>query len=116
PSRYYENAGCTEFITSVPVLWDETRVLEAEPGKYVIMARRSGNRWFIGGINDNDPRDIEITPDFLSQGEKQLTLFTDGVNADRRAIDYRKEERTVNAGTPVKIHMARNGGFAGVIE
>ena len=114
PSRYYENAGCTEFITSVPVLWDETRVLEAEPGKYVIMARRSGNRWFIGGINDNDPRDIEITPDFLSQGEKQLTLFTDGANADRRAIDYRKQHTAVDAHTPVRIHMARNGGFAGV--
>ncbi len=117
PSRYYENPECTEFITSVPVLWDETRVLLAEPGKYCVMARRSGNRWFIGGINDNDERDLNIDLSFLGAKSGQMTLFTDGVNSSRRAVDYKVyKNRTVSASSPMTIHMARNGGFAGVIE
>ncbi|MBQ8047653.1 MAG: glycoside hydrolase family 97 protein [Prevotella sp.] len=116
PSRYYQNPDCTEFITSVPVLWDETRVLLAEPGKYCVMARRSGSRWFIGGINDNDPRDVEIDLSFLDSNAQQLTLFTDGENSDRKAIDYRMYKgSSVSANSPITIHMARNGGFAGVI-
>ena len=114
PSRYYENAECTEFITSVPVLWDETRVLLAEPGKYCVMARRSGDRWFIGGINDNDPRDLNIDLGFLGEGIHQLTLFTDGINADRKATDYVK--KVEKAPKTLKVHLARNGGFAGVIK
>lgn len=114
PSQYYENAECTEFITSVPAVWDETRVLIAEPGKYCVMARRSGNKWFIGGFNDNDERDLDVDLSFIKEGNRRLTLFTDGVNANRKAVDYKKTETTV--GSTLRVHMARNGGFAGVIR
>ena len=117
PSRYYQEPECTEFITSVPVLWDETRVLLAEPGKYCVMARRSGDRWFIGGFNDNDERDLDIDLSFLGEKSYQMTLFTDGPNANRKAVDYKVyKNRTVNGNSPMTIHMARNGGFAGVIK
>lgn len=115
PSRYYENAECAAFIASVPTVWDETRVLFAEPGQYTVMARRSGNRWFIGGINDNTPRDINVDLSFLN-GSHSMTLYTDGINADRKATDYKATRATVSADKPLTIHMARNGGFAAVIE
>ena len=116
PSRYYENPECTKFITNVPVLWDETRVLLAEPGKYCVMARRACDKWFIGGINDNEPRDLTIDLDFIGQNEMNMTLFTDGPNANRKALDYKMKNQRVNGNKPMKIHMARNGGFAGVFE
>lgn len=117
PSRYIENMDCAKFIAETPVVWDETKVLSAEPGKYCVIARRSGNRWYIGGINDNDPRDIEIDLGFLAEGTHGMTLFTDGPNAGRKATDYKMyKDRTVSANSPLTIHMARNGGFAGYIE
>ena len=115
PSRYYENAECAAFIASVPTVWDETRVLFAEPGQYTVMARRSGNRWFIGGINDNTPRDVNVDLSFLN-GSHSMTLYTDGINADRKATDYKATRAAVSADKPLTIHMARNGGFAAVIE
>lgn len=116
-SSYYANPECTEFITSVPTVWDETHVLLAEPGAYCVMARRSGNQWYIGGFNDNTPRDLDIDLSFLNAGSHQLTLFTDGSNADRKAIDYRKTTKSIDADSRTfKVHMARNGGFAGFID
>ena len=50
PTLYYRNEDCTRFITQVPVTWDETVVLEAKVGEYVIVAKRKGEKWFIGGI------------------------------------------------------------------
>ncbi|MGM0377735.1 MAG: glycoside hydrolase family 97 catalytic domain-containing protein, partial [Bacteroidota bacterium] len=50
PTNYYRERECTEFMTSVPVTWDETRVLAAEVGEYLIVAKRKNNKWFIGGM------------------------------------------------------------------
>ncbi len=53
PTLYYRNEDCTRFITQVPVTWDETVALEAKAGEYVIVAKRKGDKWFIGGIANN---------------------------------------------------------------
>ena len=117
PCRYDKWPDCRDFITSVPVNWDETRTLVAEAGQYIILAKRRGNEWFIGGITNDNRRELEVTLDFLPEGkEMQITSFIDGVNADRMAMDYKVENATVNKGTTLKIKMARNGGFAAVIK
>jgi alpha-glucosidase len=117
PTLYYRNEDCTEFLTSVPVTWDETRALEAKAGEYAVVAKRKGDRWFIGGMTNNNEREFEINLNFLNPGKSyKMTSFADGINAGRQAMDYRKKESQVKSGDKIQVKMARNGGFAAVIE
>ena len=116
PSRYLQEAECTEYIASVPVIWDETKVLDAKVGEYVVTARRKGDKWFIGAITNQEGRTLEVNLDFLKDGEHSFTSFEDGINADRQAMDYKKRTSKVNKDTKLTIKMVRNGGFCGVIE
>ncbi|MCI5834578.1 MAG: glycoside hydrolase family 97 protein [Prevotella sp.] len=109
PSNYTDEQECTDFIASVPTVWDETRVLQAKLGEYIVTARRKGDKWYIGGITNWTPRDIVLDLSFLPEGT-QLDVFTDGVNANRNARDYK---RTVMTASPsLKLHLAPGGGFA----
>lgn len=119
PTLYYKNEDCTRFLTQVPVTWDETIALEAKVGEYVIVAKRKGDKWYIGGMTNNNEkeREFEISFDFLNKGRSyQMTAFEDGINAGRQAMDYRYKESAVKNGDTIKIKMVRNGGFAAVIE
>ena len=119
PTLYYRNEDCTRFITQVPVTWDETVALEAKAGEYVIVAKRKGDKWFIGGMTNNGEKEREFTIklDFLNKDRSyQMTSFEDGINAGRQAMDYRCKSSQVKAGEQLTIKMVRNGGFAAVIE
>ena len=117
PTLYYRNEDCTKFITDVPVTWDETRALEAKAGEYALVAKRKGNKWYIGGMTNNTERQLEISLDFLNAGTSyKMTSFEDGINAGRQAMDYLRKESHVKSGDKIQIKMARNGGFAAVIE
>ena len=117
PVYYYRERPCTEFISSVPVTWDETKVLYAKVGEAVVVARRKGDKWFIGGITNNEGRTINLDLSFLPAGQSfTLTSFEDGVNADRQAMDYKQRESKVNNATQLTIKMVRNGGWASVIK
>lgn len=111
PSDYYRERECTEFIAQVPVEWDETRVLEARVGDYVVLARRRGELWFVGAITDWEPRQFELRFDFLDAGPYEMESLRDGVNAATRAIDYRKETRTVPTDRMMKVDLAPGGGW-----
>ena len=92
PTLYYRNEDCTRFITSVPVTWDETVALEAKAGEYAIIAKRKGDKWFIGGMTNNGQteREFAVKLDFLKKDRAyQMTSFEDGINAGRQAMDYR---------------------------
>lgn len=116
PTRYYQNEDCTRYIASVPTTWDETRALEAKAGEYVVVAKRKGSKWFIGGITNPTPRDFKLKLDFLGAGSHKLTAFKDGINADYQAMHYNKVEQTVTSASTIDVHMAPNGGWAAVIE
>ena len=119
PTLYYRNEDCTRFITQVPVTWDETVALEAKAGEYVIVAKRKGDKWFIGGMTNNGEKEREFTIklDFLNKDRSyQMISFEDGINAGRQAMDYRCKSSQVKAGEQLAIKMVRNGGFAAVIE
>ena len=116
PTRYYQNDDCTRYIASVPTTWDETRCLEARAGEYVVVAKRKGSKWFIGAITNGTPRDLNLSLNFLGSGQHKLTAYKDGVNADYQAMHYNKVEQNVNASSSVNIHLAKNGGWAAVIE
>ncbi len=119
PTLYYRIEDCTRFITQVPVTWDETVALEAKAGEYVIVAKRKGDKWFIGGIANNGEKEREFTIklDFLNKGRSyQMTSFEDGINAGRQAMDYRCKSSQVKVGELLTVKMVRNGGFAAIIE
>lgn len=119
PTLYYRNEDCTRFITSVPVTWDETVALEAKAGEYAIIAKRKGDKWFIGGMTNNGQteREFAVKLDFLKKDRTyQMTSFEDGINAGRQAMDYRCKSSQAKNGDVLTIKMVRNGGFAAVIE
>ena len=102
-----------EFLAPVPTVWDKTLVLEAKIGERLSMARKHGQDWYIGGMTDDTARKMLIDFSFLGSGTYTLTLFQDGINADRWAEDYKKVVRTVTAGDKIEINLAPGGGFAG---
>lgn len=116
PSNYDKEQESVDFITEIPTVWDETKVLDGKLGEYIVTARRKGNTWWIGAISNWDPRDIEIDLSMLPEGNHNAVIFTDGVNAHRRARDYKRTEQTVNKDTKLKIHLAPGGGAAMKID
>ena len=111
PSNYMREPESTEFISQIPTVWDETIVLDGKISEYILTARRKGDTWYVGGLNNWDARDVEVDLSFLASGNHKAVLFKDGVNAHRAARDYKREEITVNPGQPLKVHMAPGGGF-----
>lgn len=119
PTLYYRNDECTRFLTQVPQTWDETIALKAKVGEYVIVAKRKGEKWYIGGMTNNQQKErtFDIALDFQPESKTcKITSFEDGINANRQAMDYRKKEQTLKKGDILHVRMARNGGFAAVIE
>ena len=79
------------------------------------MARRKGQRWFIGAITGSHPQDLTVSLDFLDK-EGELQFFQDGANAHRIAVDYKKMHRHVAPSDTLHLRLARNGGWCGVVE
>lgn len=115
PSNYYREPVCMEFLSQVPVVWDETRVLKASVGEYVIVARRHGDAWYIGGMAGEQGQKFEIDLDFI-KGNKTLTYWEDGVNVDMNANDVARRTRKVKQGDKITITMYDGGGYAAVIK
>ena len=112
PTNYEEEPEMMEFLRVVPSVWDETKVLDARIGDYIIVARRSGKEWFIGAITDWESREIEVDLAFLGEGKFVLQEWKDGVNADRHAEDFKVEKRDVTKATKLKVRLAEGGGWA----
>ena len=111
PSKYAKEPECTDFIAQVPTTFDETVALDGQVGEYIILARRKGNTWFIGAMTDWTPRDLTIDLSFLPAGSHEAVIFSDGVNADREATDWKQEARKVSSTDKLKVHLAPGGGW-----
>lgn len=116
PSKYYQEQETVDFITQIPTTWDETIVLHAAVGDYVALARRKGDQWYIGAMTDDSPRDLELDLSFLGAGAYQAEVFKDGMNANRVAVDYKKEVVEVDARSKLKISMVGGGGWSAVVR
>lgn len=115
PSAYYKEAETTTFISKMPTTWDETIALDAKVGDYLLMARRKGDTWYIGAMTDWTPRELNLNLSFLSDGDYTAEIMKDGINADRYAQDYVKENSTVNNTTQTTIKLAPGGGWAAIL-
>ncbi len=114
PQYYDREAECTDFIASVPTVWDETVAVDGKVGDYIVIARRAGDVWYVGGLCGHESRTLDVDPSFLGTGDWEVEMFSDGANAGRHAEDYR---RTVfNADGILNVQMASGGGFAARIS
>jgi alpha-glucosidase len=112
PSNYLREPEAMEFLSAVPTTWDDTRVLAGQISRYIVIARRSGNDWYIGSMTDWTPRDLAIDLSFLPPGQFTMTSYEDGVNADRMGSDYKKISGSVDHTTKLTLKLAPGGGFA----
>lgn len=116
PSAYRAAPDAMKFLRQVPVTWDETRVLEAEIGVKVAMARRSGDRWFIAALNNSEARTLELDLSFLPAGTKSIEVWQDGPNAARDGRDSQMRTVKLDSSRRVKVELAPGGGWVGVVS
>jgi alpha-glucosidase len=112
PSSYDREPEAMEFLGPVPSVWDETRVLDARFGDYIVVARRSGRDWWIGAMTDWTPRELDVELSFLPDGRFALDSFEDGVNSDRAGSDYVRRKKDVDRALKTTIKLAPGGGWA----
>jgi alpha-glucosidase len=111
PSDYYREKECTDFLAKIPVEWDDTKLLKGKIARYTVLARRSGKEWHIGAITDWNERTIDLETGFLEPGRYRLEAIEDGVNASKRAEDYKRVESDFQAGDVLKLRLASGGGW-----
>jgi alpha-glucosidase len=111
PSAYRREPEIMDFLGKVPTVWDETRALEAKVGDFVVVARQSGEEWYVGAMTDWTPRQIEIDFGFLGAGDFRAEVYADGVNAARFGADYAKSSHVIKAGDRLKVKLAPGGGW-----
>jgi len=104
-----------QFARDLNIDWDESEMLDAQVGDYVVTARRSGKEWFLAAISDEERRELEVDLAFLQDDiPYRAEIYRDGDNAswDRNPHDYFIEEREVNAEMTIKLPLAAGGGIA----
>lgn len=112
PTNYEKEPECTEFISTIPTVWDKTVSLNGKIGNYLSIARQKGDVWYLGSLTNWDARTITLDLSFLGDGNWQAEVFKDGKNANRIASDYKKERISVPANRQLTISMAQGGGYA----
>ena len=115
--NYEKYPDAFQFIKDVAVDWDNTYILEAEPGDYITIARKAKgkNEWFVGGITDENAREAVIDFSFLPEGKKyEATIYADGKKADwkKNPKSYTISTQKVSSKTVLKQKLARSGGVA----
>jgi len=100
------------FLRGVPSVWDDIRYLDGYPGKYVVLARRSGDRWYIAGINGEETaREVTVNVREFAGG-KTLTLITDGGDA----LGFARSQVPVPATGELELKLGARGGLVAVFE
>jgi len=111
PTSYRADPEIPKFIAAIPTVWDDFQVLHANIGHYLSIARRSGEDWFVGAMTNEQKRQLTLNLDFLDDGDYQLTILQDGINAENHAEDYKIITQKVKKGDSLDINMASSGGW-----
>ncbi len=117
PEHYAEKADAFQFIKDVPVDWSESHYLDAEPGEFIIVARRqkNGDSWYVGGVTNENAREVTVPLSFLAPDTQyEATFYTDAADTDcdTNPETYVIKKETVTSASAPVIKMARGGGFA----
>ena len=108
----YQGAEGFEFVRRVPTAWDETRFLSGEPGRDIVLARRSGAAWYVGAMTADEARTAQVPLSFLPAGNYRATVWEDGEAPDQ----VKRSERIVTARDTLALRLSSAGGAAVVLE
>ncbi|MBR5350140.1 MAG: glycoside hydrolase family 97 catalytic domain-containing protein [Prevotella sp.] len=101
-----------KWFDDLKTVWDESRVLEGTPGEYIIMARRSGNEWYVAAMTNNDARTVTIhTSDFLPTGKYTVEIYNDDPKTETKT-KVGVKNMTVKSGKDIKLELLPSGGAA----
>ncbi|MBS1554049.1 MAG: glycoside hydrolase family 97 protein [Bacteroidetes bacterium] len=117
PENYEKHLDAFQFIVEVPVDWDETKILEAEPGDFITIARKAKNKsdWYLGAITDENSRELDLQLGFLDKDKKyEATIYRDAEDADwqTKPEAFKIEKKIVTSKSKLKIGLAKSGGCA----
>lgn len=116
PENYERFPDAFQFIVDVPVDWQKKKVLYAEPGEYVVIARkdRNSDNWFIGAITDENKRMFNLSLNFLDEGMYEAIIYDDSKDAhwNSNPMSYKIEKKKLTRSDQLIIHLAEGGGCA----
>jgi alpha-glucosidase len=116
PSNYYKETESTAFISKMPTVWDDTKVLDAKVGDYILMARQKDNHWYLGAMTDWTARSLDVDLSFLGEGTYEIEMMQDGINAEKSCNDYKRIVKQVTKADHLKIDLAKGGGWAAICK
>lgn len=111
PSHYLREKECLDFLSVVPCVWDETKVLDARVADYIVIARKSGEEWYLEAMTDWTTRKLSVDLTFLPEGGFEAVIFKDGMNASQYGSDYKKEVTPISNQDKLEIKLAPGGGW-----
>lgn len=111
PYNYRKSPAGLDFLKIVPTTWDETRVLDGEVGDYIVIARRSGIDWYVGGMTDWDTRTIGVSFNFLGTGNYKAEVWKDAPDSDQEPAHLVKESMQISQQASKDFILAPGGGF-----
>jgi len=111
PGAYLNQPG-VEFLKTVPTTWDETHFVDGKIGEYIILARRKGNEWYIGGMTDWTSREVSFPLNFIKEGQFTAEIYADGITANENPKEMIISTSKVSTNDKMTINMAQGGGFA----
>jgi alpha-glucosidase len=101
-----------DFLSNIPTVWDDTRVLGGYPGEYIIIAKRSGKDWYVGAMTNDSERTVKLKLDFLSTGKYTLSSWADVLSSPQSLT---RSKRAVSASSVINIHLDTAGGWVAKI-
>jgi alpha-glucosidase len=116
PSNYRKDKEYTRFICRIPSVWDRTYAIEGKIGNYLIVAKKKGDKWYIGALSDWSEREFEIDLSFLDEQSYKAEIIQDGTNANTHAEDYKMINTVFSKSDKIKIKMAKGGGFVAILK
>ena len=105
-----------DFLKGLPTVWDETRGLAGEVGKYVVEARRHGKNWYLAAITDRNARELPVPLSFLGAGNWKAALWEDASDSDQNAEHLVRREETVCPSDTLQMKLAPSGGTVAIFS
>lgn len=110
------NKSGSDFLKMVPTTWDDIKFISGYPGDFVAIAKRSGDQWFMGVMNNSLGKSIELNLSFLAAGNYEAETWSDAKNSDKEPKELKKAILAIKSPGTFKVTMAKNGGFVAVIK
>ena len=115
PNHIINQPGA-DFLKIVPTVWDDIRYMGGYPGEYVAIAKKDGQRWLVGVMNNSKAREVTLKLDFLPKGDYEMEIWADGKKADTEPSQLQKSLKPLKGDDEITVRMANNGGWVAVIR